>query len=69
MTLKLKSSPTRKLGAKIIERTIKKHFGITTKVFLNGLEISNIDGKAYLHLDVDIESDDCLSTIIEKLDC
>lgn len=68
MTFKLKSRATKKIAARIIKKFIKKHTGIDVTVCLNAIEMSVLDNKTYLHLDVDMESDDCLSTIMKKLD-
>lgn len=69
MTLKLKSKPARKIGAWAIKKMAKNSLGIDVDVILNDIELKTIDGHTTLHLDVDMESEDCLSTIIKKLDC
>lgn len=56
LKVKLSTRFMRNIVTKIIAKTIFKKFGYKVDIQLNKIEVEAIDGKVYLHVDVDAET-------------
>lgn len=57
LKLNLSTKFMKNIVTKIIAKAIKKKFGYDINIQLNRIAIESIDGKVYLHADVDAEVD------------
>ena len=64
--LEIKSTFMRNMLNKMVSKMIQKKFGYKIDIDLNDLDVSVTNGKAYVHLDVDLEVDNNELTKIVK---
>ncbi len=64
----IKSSFTRAIISKLLNRMVKKNLGYDASIILNGLTVRITDEKAYVHVDADATvSKDELTKILQKV--
>lgn len=64
----IKSSFTRAIISKLLNRMVKKNLGYDANIILNGLTVRITDEKAYVHMDADATvSKDELTKILQKV--
>ena len=69
MKLKLSTNFMRNLVTKMITKSIYKKYGYKIDIQLNELEIEIVNGKAHLHTNVDVSTDNTeLINIIKSID-
>lgn len=57
MNIKLSTKFMRKMVAKLMANAIKKKTGCNVDIQLNEIEVKTYDGKVFLHVNVNAESD------------
>lgn len=58
MKLKLSTKFMRNIAAKLISKVIFNKLGVKTTIKLNEIEIKDVDGRVFLHINADAEFND-----------